>query len=284
MKVLPFLIAYVKALLLLSLLPIVYILVTAPPPEPKKVNPIDLEIVKRAKLMKTMLTTDHMEETTTTSMISNLTQYLNDPTTRDLTVKQCIKNNLFDLTLDRVDFINLRCKELKFKRYIFYLVSFARELVVHGNETMFKCRMQTILNTMESCHDPQVDKLCLYLMVTAINTPTGGLCFRGAFKSLVALASKFPFGTIDWELASIAGIFADRVDKVAEVDREGICTLVERMLKYRAHWDDNLKSHFCWLYKNVECHAFDKANMAELLRDPVCIEFLKLAESVESDL
>lgn len=284
MKLVKFIVAYIKALVLISIVVLAYILATAPPPEPKPVTPVDLEIAKRAKLMKTMLTTDHMEETTTTSMISNLTTYLNDPTTRNLTMKYVQRLQLFDLTLDRIDFINPRCKELKFKRYIFYLMSFARELVVHGSSTVYKCRMQTILNTMESCHDPQVDKLCLYMMITAIHTKEGGLCFAGAFQSLVKLASKFPYGTLDMEMASIAAIFADRVGKVAEVDRVGICNLVDRLIKYRSHWDADMKSHFCWLYKNVKCNEFNKINMQALIRDPVCVEFLKLAESVESEL
>jgi hypothetical protein len=144
--------------------------------------------------------------------------------------------------------------------------------------------MKTLINTMMECRDPQVSKLCMYVMVSSINFEKGGLCFQGSAQALAEEATRYPFGVIDWEILSIFAIWSDRMDKILEVDRSGMCKHVERLINNRAHWDDEIKTHFCWLYKNIKCHEFDKINMDELLRTPKVIDFLKMTEQVESDL
>lgn len=261
-----------------------YIIMTTPIPEKPKEEPIEIEVYKSAKAMETLFTTDHIEESTSTGVIANFTHFMNNVTTRNYAMKLAKNMSLFNLSLDRVDLINVRCKELAFKRYIFYFVSLARELIVHGGSSIFECRMPTLIRTMVECRDPQVDKLCMYLMVTAINFEKGGLCFQGSAKSLYELASRYPYGTIDWEVLSIMAIWSDRIDKLAEIDREGMCQQVDRMIKNRAFWSEDVKTHMAWLYKNIKCHEFDKLDIDTLMKDPNVIEFLKSTEEIQSDL
>ena len=264
---------------------ILYVFYTTPSPQkiiPK--TPVDDEVKKRAKAVETLFTTDHLEESTSASVIANFTSFMNNETTRPYAMRLVKKYNLFNLIFDRVDMINVRCKELAFKRYIFYFISFAREMIVHGNSTIYECRMPVLLRTMEECRDPQVDKLCMYLLISAINFEKGGLCFQGSMKAFANLATRYPYGTIDWEVLSIMSIFADRVDKIAEVDRDGMCRHVDRLIQNRAFWTPDIKTHFAWLHKNIKCHEFDKIDMDDIVNDPNVKEFLQQANEIDSEL
>ena len=262
-----------------------FVFFTTPPPQKTATKTqAEDEIKKRAKAVETLFTTDHLEESTSASVIANFTVFMNNATTRPYAMRLVKKYNLFNLILDRVDLINVRCKELAFKRYIFYFISFAREMIVHGNSTIFECRMPVLLRTMEECRDPQVDKLCMYLMVTAINFEKGGLCFQGAAKAFASLAARYPYGTIDWEVLSIMSIFADRVDKIAEIDRQGMCQHVARLIENRAFWTPDIKTHFAWLHQNIKCHEFDSIDIEEIESDPNVQEFLKQTRELDSEL
>ena len=279
-----YLISYFISLTVSISLCIGYILLTTPRADAIKRTPFDSEIQRYAKAVETLFTTDHIEESTTTGVIANFTHYLNNETTRPYAMKLMRKMNIFNLILDRVDMVSPRCKEIAFKRYIFYFISFARELILHGKSSIFSCRMPTLIRTMEECKDPQVDKLCMYLMVTAIAFEKGGLCFQGAAQAFASIAARYPFGTIDWEVLSIMSIWADRVDSIAEPDRIGMCNHIARLIENRAFWTTDVKTHFAWMHQNIKCHEFDKIDIEEIKKDSEVREFLRQTKELDSDL
>jgi len=246
-----------------------------------KATGLKKDIVKqRTEELRDLFLSDYLDESLYVEALARFSEHLNNETTMNYTIRLASKLDLFNLAINRADLVGPRCSQKNFKRLIFYLYSFARELVLIGQEKVFKCRMESILNTIKDCSDSGVFKLTMYLVITSINIPAGGLCLVGSAPTLTTFVSKLPFGVLDWMLLSIYSIWAERMNVIAPNDQEAMCIFIGRLIENRAFWDEDIKTHFCWISKYLKCHQFDKINMKELISSPECVNFLKMSEQI----
>ena len=238
------------------------------------------EVLTRVKAFDDVLTGSLIDDKDFVGALSKFASVLSNETTRPYTVNLSIRYDLSSKLFDRLDLVNVRCSEKRFMRYVFYIVSSLRELVVFGGERVFTCRMEALLNTIEECNDLGVFRVILYYIVTSITFPKGGLCLSGAGPRLTQFISKFPYGQVDWSLLSIYAIWADRMNPLHPKDKAAMCSFADRLIENRGFWDTDTKTHFCWLMKNLDCPAFDSPSLSGLMQDPVCKEFLRQTEVV----
>ena len=274
-------ISFLFATLTTVILFIAYIITKRPLNQP---NPIDqsylrIQAKKRARAIQYILTDDLLEDR---AMFDHIQQFIDDlinETTKNYTIDEAKKQNLMKLAYDRLDLISNRCPETHIRRVLFYLLSLIREMIIVGRQPIFNCRMQELINVIESCGDVKAFELVMHVIMVGIEFPKGGLCLQSYGRPLFNFVNTLDYGSQDWQLLSLYAIWADRIGGIREDDLEAMCLMLGRQIKNRALWDIETKQQFCWLASRIPgCISLNSFDLQKELNSRECIDFLKATQ------
>jgi hypothetical protein len=228
------------------------------------------------------LTDDLLEDRVMTKSLASFSDFLGNETTQFAALRATKEFRLVEHAYNRLDFISGRCREKRFRRLVLFVLSFLREVNLVGKNQTFVCRMQSLLDVVETCGDVTAFRLVIALIITTIDFPAGGLCLKGAAEGLFAFVNTTEFGSADWDLLSLFAIWSEQMTGIPNNDRNAMCEMVDRMTRNRRKWDLQIKQYYCWLAKNIRCLGTDKRQLAEDLASPECKQFIATTDRVIS--
>ena len=270
--------SYLFAIFMTLILFIFYIIYILPENEPIEINRSELraQAKKRARAIRHFLTDDILEDREMFDHFQHFIDDLINATTKNITIDECKNENLMKLAYNRLDLISNRCSETHIRRVIFYLLSLIREMIIVGREPIFECRMQELINVIESCGDIKAFELVMNVIMMSVDFQKGGLCLQSYGRPLFNFVNTLDYGKQDWQLMSLFSIWAERMGGLREDDLEAMCLMLGRQVKNRALWDIDIKQQFCWLASHIPgCVTLKAINLEKELSSPECVDFLK---------